>query len=74
MEAAGELANVLEYELEIVLHALEASVHGWLIVRKRSPDVLDLEAEGDQPLLRPVVEVALDTPAHSVSSLDDAHP
>ena len=60
MEAAGNLAHVLEDRFEVALRLLEARPGLVLIIRDRVTDALEVEADRDDPLLRAVVQVALE--------------
>ena len=70
MDAAGELAQLVERELQLGAAGLERGHRGRRGGRGRDPE---RERERDEPLLRAVVQVALDPAARLVGRLDDAH-
>src|SRR6266498_4574134 len=72
MKTTRELAHVLEHSFEVAADPLEASVRIRELSRDPRTDRLQIQTEGDEPLLGPVVEVALDAPPCFVASGDDS--
>ena len=72
MEAAGELAHLLDNGLDVALDPLELGARVPLVLRDLRPDTLEIEADRKQPLLRPVVQVPLDPPQRFVAGRDEA--
>ena len=58
--------------MEVLSCAFEPEVCIVLVFGDQRAYALDVQPEGDKPLLRPVVQVALDALARLVSSRDDA--
>lgn len=62
MEPTRQLAELLDRERELLARGGEQVRRGaWVLVKSRLND-LQLERQRDEPLLRPVVKVALETP------------
>ena len=72
MQTSRELAQVLEHRLEVLLHAFEPDVRVVLFLRDGRSDALEVQPERDQPLLRPIVQIALDPLARLICRRDDA--
>jgi hypothetical protein len=74
MDAAGELAQLLDRELGLLAGLRDQrDCAGRVGLEPRLGEPQD-QCEGDQALLRAVVEVALDPPALRVGGVDDALP
>ena len=71
MDAAGQLAQLRRAPGEIVLRCGEELAGGRRVALELGADHAELERDGDEPLLRAVVEVALEPPALGVADLDD---
>ena len=67
VQAADELANLLQRERQLVLGRLDQCRHLAGVGLEPPPDQLEVERDGDESLLRPVVQVALDAPPLGVS-------
>ena len=72
VDATGQLAKLVEALRELVLRRGQGLAGGRWILLERHADQGQVEREGDQPLLRAVVQVALEPPALDVPRLDDA--
>ena len=72
MDPAGQLAQLVEALGELVLRLREQLAGGGRVLAQRRLDQAQVERDGDQPLLRAVVQVALQPPALGVAGLDDA--
>ena len=72
MDAARELAQLLEALGELLAGLVQDLRGGRRVVRDARPREAHLERDGDEPLLGAVVEVALEAPAGGVAGLDDA--
>ena len=72
MDAAGEVAQLLERGAGLRLRLVdELQRHAVRVVAQALAGHAELEAEGDEALLRAVVQVALDAPALGVGGGDD---
>ena len=71
MEAADELADLLEGERELALGGLEQLGHGFGLAFELPADQVQEQRDADEPLLRAVVEVALDPPPLGIAGGDD---
>ena len=74
MDAARELAQLLDRLLEAVGSARQYFLDLRPGARELPLGNAEVERERDEPLLRPVVEVALDPAARFVRRRDDASP
>ena len=72
VNAAGEVLHLLDHRLELAFHPLEPFPGGLLRHRHVGAEPLQMERQGDQPLLCAVVQVTLDPPPRFVSRLDDS--
>ena len=72
MQAAGELADLLDDRLQVMHGVLETRADVFSILGNRRPEALEVETERDQSLLRPVVEIAFDTTARVVAGRHDS--
>jgi hypothetical protein len=68
MEAAGHLSHLFEHRLEGSLGFLETRARRAFGLRNRRADTLKVETERDNPLLRPIVQVALEPPPRLVAA------
>ena len=72
VEAARELAELLERELEVVADAVEHRSGGRRVVVQGFLGHAQVQREGDEALLGAVVEVALESSSLGVGGVDDA--
>ena len=72
MDPAGELAELLQPEGELLARAVQELVGSAGVVRELRLRHSERERERDEPLLRAVVEVALEPAPLCVARLDDA--
>ena len=72
--AGCDLAQVADRRSDLVHDLVERGREDLRLARQRALQAPDLDAERDEPLLRAVVEVALEPPALLVARLDDPRP
>jgi hypothetical protein len=72
VNAAGEVLHLFDHRLQLALNLLEPFMRGVLRHRDIGADPLQMERQGDQSLLRAIVQVTLDAPPRFVSRLDDS--
>ena len=72
MDAAGELAQLPERALQLHAHVREQAPGALRVALDARLDAAQVERERHQPLLRAVVQVALEPAAFRVLDLDDA--
>jgi hypothetical protein len=70
--AGGELTELLECELQVVADAREHGLSGGRILAEGFLGDSQVHREGDEPLLRAVVQVALESSALGHACFDDA--
>ena len=71
MDAAGELAQLLEGELELAPGGIEQLARERRVAVELAPREAQLDRERDEPLLGAVVEVALEAPALEHRDVDE---
>ena len=71
MQAADELADLLQRERQLGLCRLDQCRHLAGVGLEPPADQLEVERDGDESLLRAVVQVALDASALGVPGRDD---
>lgn len=72
MQAARDFAHLLEHGHEIALGLLEVGDHRLVMLRQARADLLQIEVQGEEVLLRAVVEVALEPASRGVPGFDYA--
>ena len=72
MKAAGELAELLERDLQVVAHVREHCLRGGRILAQGFLGDSQVHGEGDEPLLGTVVQIAFESAALSHACFDDA--
>ena len=72
MDAAGQLAQLVEPLGELLLRRGQELARRGRVLLERRADHAQVERDRHEPLLRAVVEVALEPPALGVAGLDDA--
>jgi len=73
MDSACELAELSERLTELVVRLREKRLCRGRVPPDRGLDELELECERNQPLLRTVVEVALEPPSLAVGRVEDLY-
>jgi len=71
VDAARQLAQLVEPDLKLALCNGQSLPGGWRILLELRADQGQVNCEGYQPLLCAVVEVALEPPALGIAGLDD---
>ena len=72
VQPAGELAELLERELEVFADAVEHRFRRRRVVVQRLLGHPEVEGEGDEALLGAVVQVAFESPPLGVAGVHDA--
>jgi hypothetical protein len=73
VQPGSDRAQLLEHPLEVDLKASKLGVETSGLRSRRLRKHPRLERKRDDPLLRPIVEIALDTPTRLVGGADDPH-
>src|SRR3954452_7871803 len=72
MKSTGELAELLERELQVVAQVREHCLRGGRILAERFLSESQVHRERDEPLLSAVVEVAFEAASLGEACFDDA--
>ena len=73
VDAARQLLHLFDHRLQVALDLLEPSVCRLLFGGDSGAELAQTEYERNEPLLRSIVQVALDPPSRLVTGLDQPH-